>query len=129
MSTKPSNMRLDDETNELIDSLSKHIGSTRTGAVKYAVRETVRQLRLRRKKMALQQSIETSEYSTATAEYNGMYTTVDGSLLDGNYIITTGVQGMPPRERQEVFGIDAAINAIKDKGLLDEDWEPVGEGD
>ena len=77
--------------------------------------------------MSLQQAIETSEYSTATAEYNGMYTTVNGSLLDGNYIITTGVQGMPPRERQEVFGIDAAINAIKDKGLLDEDWESVGE--
>lgn len=51
MRTKPSNMRLDDETNDLIDCLSKHIGSTRTGAVKYAVRETIRHLGLRRNKV------------------------------------------------------------------------------
>jgi hypothetical protein len=77
--------------------------------------------------MTLQDAINASDYSTATAEYNGMYTTVEGSLSDGNFIITTGVQGMPPTERQEVTGLDAAIKVIEAKGLLDEDWMPIGE--
>jgi len=42
-------MRFEDETNELIDCLSKHIGSTRTGAVRYAIRETIRALGLEKK--------------------------------------------------------------------------------
>jgi hypothetical protein len=77
--------------------------------------------------MTLQDAIELSDYSTAAAEYNGMYTTVDGNLSDDNFIITTGVQGMPPTEYREVAGLDAAINVIQGKGLLDEDWMPVGE--
>ncbi len=77
--------------------------------------------------MTLQDAINTSDYSTATTEYNGMYTTVDGSLLDGNFVITTGVQGMPPTDRQEVPGVDAAIKVIQDKRLLNEDWMPIGE--
>ncbi|SRR6266705_635479 len=77
--------------------------------------------------VTLQQAIGESEYSTARTEYNNMYTVVDGSLLDGTYTIKTGVQGMPANEHQEVSSIEAAVKVIQEKGLLDQDWEPVGE--
>lgn len=71
--------------------------------------------------------LETSEYLTVKAEYNGMYTVVDGSSLDGTFDISAGIQGMPAREYQKVDSIEAAVKVIQEKGLLDEDWESVGE--
>jgi hypothetical protein len=80
-------------------------------------------------KMTLQEAINTSVYKSAITEYNGMYTNVDGSLLNGNFVVTTGVLGMPPTEHQEVSGIEQAVKAIQEKGLSGKSWEPVGESE
>ena len=75
--------------------------------------------------MTLQQAIEASDYKAVITEYGSMYTSVDGSALDGNFSISTGAQGYPPTEHQKVSGIDAAIKVIEEKGLLDQNWEAI----
>jgi len=78
--------------------------------------------------MQLQDALKTSDYDTATIEYNGLSTTVDGSALDGNYHVSTGVDGMGASEQQEVRGIDAVIALIREKDLDSSCWVPIGEG-
>jgi hypothetical protein len=73
--------------------------------------------------------IETSEYLTVTTEYNGMYTTVDGSAFDGTFHISTGVQGMPATEHQEASSIEEVTKIIQEKGLLNQGWEPIAESE
>ncbi len=77
--------------------------------------------------MKLQEALNTSDNDTATLEYNGLYTTVDGSIGDGNYSISTGVEGMPASEHQTVSGLDAALAAIRGKGLDTDEWQAIGE--
>ena len=77
--------------------------------------------------MTLQQAIKASEYDTAKAEYNGMYAVVDGSSLDRTFGISIGVRGMPASEYEQALSFLSAERYIKGKGLLDQDWEPVGE--
>lgn len=61
--------------------------------------------------MNLQDALNNSDYTTATLESNGWYTTVDGSLEDGHYIVTEGVQGMPPTNRKVVDELSGIAEA------------------
>lgn len=125
MSTTQYNVRLPDATARQIQHLIESTGMTQTQLMIVAIDRMFHQEEL--KKMALKKAIKASEHNAVIAEYNGMYTAVDGSALDGKFSITTGVQGMPPTEHQEVSGIDAAIKIVQEKGLLDQDWTPLGE--
>lgn len=77
--------------------------------------------------MKFQEAIHASDYNTTTLEYNGLYTTVDGSAMDGNYSISTGRQGMPPSQHETVNSLDAAIKLIEYAGLDSDEWVPIGE--
>jgi hypothetical protein len=123
MSATQYNVRLPEGTAKQIQKLIESTGMTQTQLMIVAIDRMYQQEELN--KMALQKAIETSENNAVIAEYNGMYTAIDGSLLDGNFSITTGVQGMPPTEHQEVNGIESAVKVIQEKGLLDRDWEPI----
>src|ERR1700726_463106 len=107
MSATQYNVRLPENTFEQIQWLINCTGMTQTQLAIVAFDRMYREERSKR--MALQKAIEASPNNAVITYNRGVYTAVDGSLQLGKFIITAGMEGLPPTEHQEVDGIDAAI--------------------
>ncbi len=77
--------------------------------------------------MNLTQALQASTYNTAQQSEHSYTYTVDGSLLDGAYEITAGVEGMPPRNHWNAENIEAALQIIQEQGRDNDEWQPIGE--
>lgn len=80
--------------------------------------------------MTLEEAINASQFDEAMAKCNGLWCKVSDNQDDeGSWGVSIGVERMPTHDYQQVPTLEAAIEVVKEKGWLDEDWQPVGDDD